>query len=103
MELRIFDLNDGFLRKKRFANVDNFWHTFMIFVPAALGNRLESIRKSYERFRDLSLNLVMTVTFVNRKEFGKEPSHFRLGWFQPIVLQPTFIRSAYYVYETCVY
>ena len=23
---------------------------------------------------------MMTITFVNRKEFGKEPSHFRLQW-----------------------
>ena len=58
MELKIFDLNDGFLRKKSFINVENFSYPLMIIVPSHLA-------KSYERFRGLSLNLAKIVTFVN--------------------------------------
>ena len=53
MYLRIFDLNDGFLRKKRFLNHENFFLPVKIYVPKSLDN--------LERFRDLSLDLAMTV------------------------------------------
>ena len=58
-------MNDGFLRKKSFINFENFQSPLILFCTVALANRLESIRKSYERFRDLSLNLAMIVTFVD--------------------------------------
>ena len=57
MYLRIFDLNDGFLRKKRFLNHENFFLPVKIYVPKSLDN--------LERFRDLSLNLMITVISVN--------------------------------------
>ena len=68
MEWRIFDLNDGFLRKTRFLNIEKKILPVTVLCTetlttngAVLGNRLESI----ERFRDLSLNLAKSVTFVN--------------------------------------
>ena len=42
MELRIFDFNDGFLRKKRFLNNEKKVLPVIIHVPKSLGNRLES-------------------------------------------------------------
>ena len=62
MELRIFDFNDGFLRKKIFLNNEKKVLPVIIHVPKSLGNRLES----KERFRDLRLNLPMTLSLTSK-------------------------------------
>ena len=43
MDLRIFDLNDGFLRKTRFVDFKNF---LLPFIMICLGNRLKSMKGS---------------------------------------------------------
>ena len=72
MELRIFDLNGGFLRKMRFLNHKMFLLPFYFFYRNQsffMTHKTELIwmlSRILEMFLDLSLILSMIVTVVNR-------------------------------------
>ena len=75
----------AFWEKRDLSMLKIFWFPWkcfylfgeLIYLPvgAALGNRLESIWKSCERFRDLSLNVAMIVTVLKSFRVIRDQCH----------------------------